>query len=397
MNTDQQYEILSAIDKIDQVTMEAETRVISALIETYSKTCMILENYEGEDYSCFDIFQEGKFGNFIDKMTEKTQVKEGESIIRKMLLLLPRLILKLVNTVRNKITDMMLNKAINGLTSVLEGLENANDADIFVDLSDDEFDITTVEFASDCEAYHQEGLLPSKNKPKNTSLGNVKSKDDQLIDFFSNLKNIDPSNKKQVGLAVMKLAHICANSRSEMETCITVINKAVKCISDIGSATKKFEHDLKRCSPDEKDAIEEALYKFIDEIDRMGEWAGKVSNREDSVKKIQSATDAKTIIKETLYMMSGLAEYVVKLKTSPAFKEQTRQEIVGGLNEAIRYLDSIGFIERTNDSKSKIVRILNLTNKLTIEVNNQLNNTVRSEKAIVAATDQIMKLTISMI
>lgn len=51
-------EILSAIDKINEVTMEAELSVINALCNEYEKSILILENYEGEDLSCFDIFQE---------------------------------------------------------------------------------------------------------------------------------------------------------------------------------------------------------------------------------------------------------------------------------------------------------------------------------------------------
>ena len=57
MNT-LEYEILSAIDNIETVTMEAEMHVLTALCNEYEKSMMILENYEGDDISCFDIFQE---------------------------------------------------------------------------------------------------------------------------------------------------------------------------------------------------------------------------------------------------------------------------------------------------------------------------------------------------
>lgn len=57
------YEILNDIDRIDQCVMEAEMNVIDSLIETYTKSAMILENYNGNDYSSFDIFQEGSSVN----------------------------------------------------------------------------------------------------------------------------------------------------------------------------------------------------------------------------------------------------------------------------------------------------------------------------------------------
>ena len=49
-------EILSSIDNIDECVMEAEMNVISAMINEYDKAIMIMENYNGDDYSSFDIF-----------------------------------------------------------------------------------------------------------------------------------------------------------------------------------------------------------------------------------------------------------------------------------------------------------------------------------------------------
>ena len=51
-------EILSSIDNIDDCIMEAELNVINAMINEYDKAIMIMENYNGNDYDCFDIFQE---------------------------------------------------------------------------------------------------------------------------------------------------------------------------------------------------------------------------------------------------------------------------------------------------------------------------------------------------
>ena len=51
-------EILSSIDNIDECVMEAELNVLNAMINEYDKAIMIMENYNGNDYSSFDIFME---------------------------------------------------------------------------------------------------------------------------------------------------------------------------------------------------------------------------------------------------------------------------------------------------------------------------------------------------
>ena len=68
-------EILSSIDNIDDCVMEAEMNVLTAMINEYDKAIMIMENYNGNDYSSFDIFmeadelyQEGKIGRALDKI-----------------------------------------------------------------------------------------------------------------------------------------------------------------------------------------------------------------------------------------------------------------------------------------------------------------------------------------
>lgn len=53
-------EILSAIDNIGVVSRRAEVDVITAIRGVCEKSDVILENHEGEDLSCFDIFQEGQ-------------------------------------------------------------------------------------------------------------------------------------------------------------------------------------------------------------------------------------------------------------------------------------------------------------------------------------------------
>ena len=51
-------EILECVDMIDDCVMESELNVMESLCEYYSKSIMILENYEGDNLESFSVFQE---------------------------------------------------------------------------------------------------------------------------------------------------------------------------------------------------------------------------------------------------------------------------------------------------------------------------------------------------
>ena len=80
-------EILSSIDNIDECVMEAELSVINALCNEYDKAIMIMENYNGDSYDCFDIFQEGSVidkGKNIAKNMWNAFIKFLRSIVNKI-------------------------------------------------------------------------------------------------------------------------------------------------------------------------------------------------------------------------------------------------------------------------------------------------------------------------
>ena len=104
-------EILSSIDNIDECVMEAEMNVISAMINEYDKAIMIMENYNGNDYSSFDIFMEADESTANDNSGEPKKKglldgpirgSKGENIIKRILLVIPRLIATLVRSIKNK-------------------------------------------------------------------------------------------------------------------------------------------------------------------------------------------------------------------------------------------------------------------------------------------------------
>ena len=122
-------EILSSIDEIDIITMEAEMNVISAMINEYDKAIMIMENYNGDSYDCFDIFMEADESTANDNSSEPKKKglldgpirgSKGENIIKRILLVIPRLIATLVRSIKKKWD----NRKSQQLIKRIEFLEN---------------------------------------------------------------------------------------------------------------------------------------------------------------------------------------------------------------------------------------------------------------------------------
>ena len=100
-------EILSSIDNIDDCVMEAEMNVLNALCNEYDKAIMIMENYSGNDYSSFDIFQEG----FKDEVNKPVFGVKGENWFKRIGMIIPRLIAMIVNAMK-KLVNKILSRPI---------------------------------------------------------------------------------------------------------------------------------------------------------------------------------------------------------------------------------------------------------------------------------------------
>lgn len=96
---------IDLLNNIDNVIIESEISVTMSLIDSYTKSIMILENYSGNDISSFDIFNESAIiqeGEILDAATGKDKV--GENLFFKIIAFLPRLIIKLATVIKNKLT-----------------------------------------------------------------------------------------------------------------------------------------------------------------------------------------------------------------------------------------------------------------------------------------------------
>lgn len=122
--TNKQYatnsEILSSIDKINDCVMESEVNVMTALVDSYSKALMIMENCsEDTDVSSFGIIQEAFVIEADDETNGDTSTPtvetKRENLIIKILMAIPRFIMSIVNFIKNKWNNRRVKRLENDI------------------------------------------------------------------------------------------------------------------------------------------------------------------------------------------------------------------------------------------------------------------------------------------
>lgn len=79
-------DVLSSIDDIDDVVLESEFSVLNAMLDSYNKATIIMENYNGDAIDSFSIFQE-------EGILDEATGKKSEALITRILAFIPRLIM----------------------------------------------------------------------------------------------------------------------------------------------------------------------------------------------------------------------------------------------------------------------------------------------------------------
>ena len=99
-------QILDAIDDINIITAECEYSTICEMYNSYDKASLILEYYEGEDVSSFNVFQESSVS---DKM--KASGKKYNTFM-KIITFIPRLVKALFQTIKEKFKKIKPSKEL---------------------------------------------------------------------------------------------------------------------------------------------------------------------------------------------------------------------------------------------------------------------------------------------
>ena len=146
--------LLRYIEQVDQSVSDAEVNVLESLISTYDKSIKIIQEAdEDTDLSVFNIFQEGeKWDKFKEDTKAPVLGNKGENIIKRILMIIPRLIQKLIALIKKmhaknrykrlirKIKSLEYSYSENKWSIAIKGrLTKKHIADIMKSLGDPEF------------------------------------------------------------------------------------------------------------------------------------------------------------------------------------------------------------------------------------------------------------------
>lgn len=103
-------EILNAIDDINLITSECEYDTINEMYNSYNKASMILENYDGNDLSSFNVFNDTDsfYQESVSDKMKQSGAKYGT--LMKIITFIPRLIKALFQTIIEKFKKVDNNK-----------------------------------------------------------------------------------------------------------------------------------------------------------------------------------------------------------------------------------------------------------------------------------------------
>ena len=106
-------QILDAIDDINLITSECEYNTICEMYNSYDKAAMILEYYEGEDVSSFNVFDDTH--SFYQESSVSDKMKKSGAkynTLMKILTFIPRLIKALFETISEKLKKTKPSKEL---------------------------------------------------------------------------------------------------------------------------------------------------------------------------------------------------------------------------------------------------------------------------------------------
>lgn len=181
-------ELLNAIDVINESVNDSELSVLESLSDVYTKSISILENYNGELSHFPEIFQESE-------IMDQAKGNPNESMIKRILLFIPRLIKAIFQKVfgKSKQTDQMAQQLINSDTKL------KNDITIELTFGLDE-DLLKVMGISDNKVKIGE-LIPTKlDTNQSFSSDDIKEVDEQISKFTNVLEIIKNKQKQKISL-----------------------------------------------------------------------------------------------------------------------------------------------------------------------------------------------------
>ena len=390
------YEILSAIDNIDNTIMESEMNVMNSLINSYDKAVMILEYCnDNTDVSSYDIFQEGighTIGTAVDKLDEKMKAKPNENIIKKILLFIPRAIMKLIQTLRTKYNEKKLDKAAKDLSNIVDEIDEVIDLDGLFDVDDDESDVQQEAFTlpfSKTKTKQQE--KPNNRDFKYEVVESEHDKKENLINDIENVgnsfKDKDPNAKSKLKNMIVNLVKYCSKNNTDMaefssliQSFTKFIKKSITLLNDNivdkmykGLSDEDFEAIIGPMMHLDSE-ITPLMIKLRDIGNRGNSNVGKIDKGEiitsgkNAYEYLFGSMNVKQILKYTVNILAGLAINVRELIAS------SNQLMLMCQNLLKEYEKSFGEILQNVDNRTApFMKIISIEQKMIVDVNKELN------------------------
>lgn len=266
--------ILNDINKIEELTLEAEMNTLFALCDCYEKQAMILEYSTSEDVSEFSVFQEGLF-----------EREEGESKLKTVGLLPLRLIgfmvkmfTKFVKKYRDTIRNMRLEYLLGRFEYELAEHTNPNNI-----LNNDWFNIKHA-----FELKYEDGKLRCLFRPlrdpeivqnliDNFDIVNVGK--EKVSDFYRICKTDIPIKDY-----LKKVEHMCDTIEKEILEELNEMYEIFKKIGDVDSFQTPSGRNIK--GPEAKSHVEKVRIDLKDAINRWGKLLKEIGDDIDNCTKL---------------------------------------------------------------------------------------------------------------
>ena len=356
-------EILSAIDKIETVTMESEMNVLTAMCDAYEKSAIILENYEGDDVSCFDIFQEG----FKDDVKEAFKGKDGEHIVKKILMVIPRLLAAIGKAIKRFFNKKKDQQVINNLKAVekmdintvsMKDLEGKRDESIS-NISSSHVDVDVDVSAEEIKKMIADNLAKSNSTfEKNAQeIDNMQKDIETLLDSMCEDKTIKTTLRLEDVSHVLKLMFDQLNEFDVIFETIATTNDANKELDNL--IYKYGRHPIWNICDDRNDVRRFLSFSKPKEytIDEACEF---IKGKAEMCQRLIDVVDDK--IRRINLMIKHEEE---QIKKSNAYKERHRDE-----QNKVSYADKdIGY---SKEAIRMYQRMIDMMRRFTILIPNLL-------------------------
>lgn len=115
MNSTTNYDILTSIDNMTDMIQESNTNVLESMLNASDKAFMIMENYYGNDYTNFAIFQE----------SDEAHPFKEDGVLKTILMFIPNLLKWVANKIsglfdKKKKSDGLVANAVNKIKSLTD-------------------------------------------------------------------------------------------------------------------------------------------------------------------------------------------------------------------------------------------------------------------------------------